>query len=187
MLRHLETLQAEGRQLAGEAATASRELEALDGRLAPRLRPRETDIEREMTALRQSLEADQAGEASIVAAATACRVDLATVLERVEALGREIDSLSELERRVRDRVSRRPGAAAPSSSTGAEDLTREQGRTDERAREVGAERDRKERESRVLAEEHGRRLDERQATENEIARGAAAARTAWSRGSTSWT
>ena len=96
MLRHLETLQAEGRQLSGEAATTAGELEALAGRLGEAA-GREADIEREMTALRAGLEADQAAEASIVVTATTCRVDLATVLERVEALGREIDSLSELE------------------------------------------------------------------------------------------
>src|SRR6266508_3286927 len=166
VLRHLETLQAERRQLSGEAATAARELEALDGRLGEVV-TRETDIEREMTVLRAGLEADQAGEASTVVAATTCRVDLATVLERVEALGREIDSLSELEDEFAVRL-QEAGSRRAQILDRRQDLTREQGRTDERAREVGAERDRKERDVAVLAEEHGRRLDERQAAENEL-------------------
>ena len=166
VLRHLETLQAEGRQLSGEASTAAREIEALDGRLAE-VAARETAIEREMTALRQSLEADQAGEASIVVAATSCRVDLATVLERVEALGREIDSLSELELEFGGRLEE-AGSRRAQILDRRQDLTREQGRTDERAREVGAERDRKERDVTVLAEEHSQRLELRQTAENEL-------------------
>src|SRR5262249_57493887 len=95
VLRHLDTLEVEGRQLAGESATAQQELGSLEERMA-RVAAREGEIEREMGTLRDALEADQAEEASIVARATACRVDLATVLERVEALGREIDSLGEI-------------------------------------------------------------------------------------------
>jgi chromosome segregation protein len=166
VLRHLETLEAEGRQIWGETAAAAQELEALDGRLAE-VSGRETDIQRELTALRQSLEADRAEEASLVTAATTCRVDLATVLERVEALGREIDSLSELEVEFGTRL-QEAGSRRAQILDRRQDLTREQGRTDERAREVGAERDRKERDVAVLAEEHGRRLDERQAAENEL-------------------
>ena len=166
VLRHLETLQVEGRQLSDEASMAAREIEALDGRLAE-VAARETAIELEMTALRQSLEADQAGEASIVVATTSCRVDLATVLERVEALGREIDSLSELEREFGARLEE-AGSRRALILERCRDLAREQGRTDDRAREVGAERDRKERDVAVLAEEHGRRLEVRQANENEL-------------------
>ena len=166
VLRHLETLQAERRQLSGEAATAARELEALDGRLSE-VTTRETDIEREMTVLRAGLETDQAGEASTVAAATTCRVDLATVLERVEALGREIDSLGELQGEFVVRL-QEAGSRRSQILDRRQDLTREQGQTDERAREVGAERDRKERDVAALAEEHARRLGERQAMETEL-------------------
>jgi chromosome segregation protein len=164
VLRHLETLQTEGRQLEGEASTARRELEALEERMAL-VTTRESDIEQEMASLRSGLEVDQVEEGSIVAQATACRVDLATVLERVEALGREIDSLSEIgvECGVRlEEASNRRSQLLERR----EELAREQARTDERAREVGAERDRKEREVAVLAEEHARRLDDRQATES---------------------
>jgi chromosome segregation protein len=164
VLRHLETLQAEARQLSGEAATAAYELEALDRRLAEAA-GREADIEREMTALRAGLAADQAAEASIVAAATTCRVDLATVLERVEALGREIESLSDLEIEFGMRL-QEAGSRRTQMLDRRQELTREQGRTDDRAREVGAERDRKERDVAVLAEEHGQRLDERQSAES---------------------
>ncbi len=162
--RHLETLQTEGGQLEGEASTARQELEALEKRMAL-VTARESDIEREMTSLRTGLEADQVEEASIVAQATACRVDLATVLERVEALGREIDSLSEIgvECGVRlEEASTRRSQLLERR----EELGREQARTDERAREVGAERDGKEREVAALAEEHTQRLDERQAIES---------------------
>jgi chromosome segregation protein len=166
VLRHLETLETEGRQLEGEATTTRQELAALEERMAL-VTTREGDIERDMTALRSGLESDQADEASIVAQATACRVDLATVLERVEALGREIDSLSEIgvECGVRlEEASNRRGQLLERR----EELGREQARTDDRAREVGAERDRKERDVAILAEEHARRLDERQATESEM-------------------
>ena len=166
VLRHLETLQTEGRQLEGEAATAREEIEALEARMAL-VTARESDIEREMTTLRTGLEADQVEETSIVAQATACRVDLATVLERVEALGREIDSLSEIGVecgvRLEEASSRRTQLLERR-----DELGREQARTDDRAREVSAERDRKEREVAVLAEEHAGRLEERQATENEM-------------------
>ena len=166
VLRHLETLQAERRQLSGEASTAARELEVLEGRLSE-VMTRETDIEREMMGVRAGLEADQAGEASTVVAATTCRVDLATVLERVEALGREIDNLVELEGEFAVRL-QEAGSRRSLIFDRRQDLTREQGQTDERAREVGTERDRKEREVAVLAEEHGQRLDERQAMETEL-------------------
>jgi len=162
--RHLETLQTEGGQLEGEASTARQELEALEKRMAL-VTARESDIEREMTSLRTGLEADQVEEASIVAQATACRVDLATVLERVEALGREIDSLSEIgvECGVRlEEASTRRSQLLERR----EELGREQARTDERAREVGTERDGKERDVAALAEEHTQRLDERQAIES---------------------
>jgi chromosome segregation protein len=164
VLRHLETLQTEGRQLEGEASTARRELEALEERMAL-VTTRESDIEQEMTSLRSGLEVDQVEEASIVAQATACRVDLATVLERVEALGREIDSLSEIGVECGVRLEEASNRRSQLLERRAE-LAREQARTDERAREVGAERDRKEREVAVLAEEHARRLDLRQATES---------------------
>jgi len=166
VLRHLETLETEGRQLAGETATTRQELEALEERMA-QVTAREADVEREMTALRAGLETDQAEEASIVAQATTCRVDLATVLERVEALGREIDSVSEIAVECGARLEE-ASARRTQLLERREDLSREQARTDERAREVSAERDRKERDVAVLAEEHGRRLDERQATESEM-------------------
>jgi chromosome segregation protein len=166
VLRHLDTLETEGRQLEGEAATTRQELEALEERMAV-VTARESDIEREMTALRSGLESDQAEEASIVAQATACRVDLATVLERVEALGREIDSLNEIGVECGVRLEEASNRRAQLLER-REELGREQARTDDRAREVGAERDRKEREVAVLAEEHARRLDERQVTETEM-------------------
>ncbi len=166
VLRHLDTLEVEERQLAGESATAQQELGALEDRMA-QVAAREGEIEREMSDLRAGLEADQAEEASIVARATACRVDLATVLERVEALGREIDSVSEIGVECGLRLEEASNRRAQLLER-REDLSREQALTDERARVVSAERDRKERDVAVLAEEHGRRLDERQAMENEM-------------------
>src|SRR4030095_3744884 len=151
VLRHLETVATEGRQLEGEAPTTRQELKALEERMAL-VTAREGDIEREMTALRSGLESDQAEEASIVAQATACRVDLATVLERVEALGREIDSLSEIGVECGVRFEEASNRRAQLLER-REELGREQARTDDRAREVGAERDRKEREGAGRGEE----------------------------------
>jgi chromosome segregation protein len=166
VLRHLETLESEERQLAGEAATAREELAALEERMAAVV-AREENVEREMGALRAGLEADQVEESAIVAHATACRVDLATVLERVEALGREIDSLNEIAVECATRLGEASTRRAQLAER-REDLGREQARTDERALDVTGERDRKEREVAILAEEHGRRVDERQALESQM-------------------
>src|SRR5207247_9643308 len=80
VLRHLETLETEGRQLEGEATTARQELAAREERMAL-VTARERDMEREMTALRSGLESDRAEEAAGGAQATACRGQLRTGLE----------------------------------------------------------------------------------------------------------
>ena len=54
VLRHLDTLEVEERQLAGESATAQQELGSLEERMA-RVGAREGEIEREMSALRTAL------------------------------------------------------------------------------------------------------------------------------------
>jgi chromosome segregation protein len=163
VLRHIETLEAEGRLVGAEHAETGRELAGLDGRLAE-VAARETTLERDMDALREGLEADQTAEAALMGDVTTCRVELATVLERVESLGRDIDRLATLEAEFGSRIEE-SGLRRTQTIERRQELAREQARTDDRAREVGAERDRLEGDVSVRAEEHNRRLEERQATE----------------------
>jgi chromosome segregation protein len=166
VLRHLETLEAEGRQVSAESAETVSELTSLEGRLAD-IGARESSLEREMATLRERLREDQAAEGALLAQASAGRVELATVLERVESLGRDIDRLGTLEREFDTRIEE-SGARRGQTIERGQELRREQGRTDERAREVGAERDKMERDVALRAEEHNRRLEERQTTETEL-------------------
>src|SRR5712692_4473322 len=73
VLRHLETLEAEGRQVSAESAETDRELTNLEGRLAD-IGVREASLEREMATLRELLETDQAAEGLLLSGATAGRV-----------------------------------------------------------------------------------------------------------------
>jgi chromosome segregation protein len=166
VLRHLETLEAEGRQVSAEGAETERELSSLEGRLAD-MGVREASLEREMAALRERLEADQAAEGTLLSEASAGRVELATVLERVESLGRDIERLASLGSEFETRIEE-SGTRRAQTIERRQELAREQGRTDDRAREVGAERDRMERDVALRAEEHNRRLEERQGTETEL-------------------
>jgi len=163
VLRHIETLEAESRQVGAEHAETGRELSGLDGRLSE-VAGREGSLERDMDVLRKGLEADQAAEASLMGSVTACRVELATVLERVESLGRDIERLTTLEAEFGLRIEE-SGIRRTQTIERRQELGREQSRTDDRAREVGAERDRLEEDVSVRAEEHNRRLEERQTTE----------------------
>src|SRR6266849_5204028 len=166
VLRHLETLEAEARLVSAESVETDGELVSLEGRLAD-ISARESSLEREMATLRERLETDQAAEGLLLSGATAGRVELATVLERVESLGRDIERLGALESEFETRIEE-SGARRGQTVERGQELRREQGRTDERAREVGAERDKMERDVALRAEEHSRRLEERQTTETEL-------------------
>jgi len=166
VIRHLETLEAEARLVSAESVETDGELTSLEGRLSD-IEARESSLEREMTTLRERLEVDQAAEGSLLSGATAGRVELATVLERVESLGRDIERLASLGSEFETRIEE-SGARRAQIIERRQELAREQERTDGHAREVGAERDRMERDVALRAEEHNRRLEERQVTETEL-------------------
>jgi chromosome segregation protein len=164
--RHLETLTAESLQLAGEGGDTAAQLLELERALVG-VSEQEARLGDDLARLQALLESGQGEEAGLTERLTGCRVELATVAERVEALGRDIERIMGLERdfglQQQQSVTRRAQTAERRSDLGAE---RE--RTDAQAREAVGERDRLEAEVAVIAEEHQRQLDERQALETEL-------------------
>ena len=164
--RHLETLAAENEQLAGERDETASQLFDLERALTAAAE-QEARLGGDMTALQGLLERGQGDEAGLTDRLTACRVELATVAERVEALGRDIDRIMELERDFR--LQQQQSAARRTQTTERRgDLAAERARTDGQARDAVAERDRLEAEVAIIAEEHQRQLGERQAVETEL-------------------
>ncbi|HEY7204921.1 MAG TPA: chromosome segregation protein SMC [Methylomirabilota bacterium] len=164
--RHLETLTAETEQLGGERAETATQLIELERALMAAAE-QEARLGGDMTALQVLLENGQGDETALTARLTACRVELATVTERVDALGRDIDRVTGLERDFglqQEQSTLRRAQTAERRS----DLTAERGRADAQAREAVAERDRLEADVAVIAEEHQRQLDERQRIESEL-------------------
>ncbi len=150
--RHLATLQAELAQVAGERAETDGLLERLQARVAL-ARQAEDSHQAVMATVRASIERAQADETRAVSELTACRVEVASAAERVEALRRELARLEELAAELAGRVE---GAQARRQQIGERRawLALERERTDASAREVAADRDRLEAEERVLAEQH---------------------------------
>ncbi|PYN07886.1 MAG: hypothetical protein DME06_16815, partial [Candidatus Rokuibacteriota bacterium] len=150
--RHLATLQAELAQVAGEGAETEGLLERLRARVAL-ARQAEDSHQAVMATVRASIERAQAEETRAVSELTACRVEVASAAERVEALRRERARLEELAAELAGRVEQ---AQARRQQIGERRawLALERERTDASAREVAADRDRLEAEERVLAEQH---------------------------------
>ena len=164
--RHLETLTAEGQQLAGERSETAAQLRALEGEMMAAAE-QETRLGGDMTALQGLLEAGQGDEAGLTERLTACRVELATVAERVDSLGRDIERIQSLERDFGQQQEQSTTRRTQTAERRA-DLAAERERTDGQARDAVAERDRLEAEVAVIAEEHQRQLAERQAVEGEL-------------------
>jgi len=164
--RHLETLTAEQEQLAGEREETAGQLDELERALVA-ASEQEARLGGDLTALQALLESGQGDEAGLTERLTVCRVELATVAERVDALGRDIERIVGLEQdfglQQRQSVGRREQTAERRS-----DLTAERERTDAQARDAVGERDRLEAEVAVIAEEHQRQLDLRQALETDL-------------------
>jgi chromosome segregation protein len=164
--RHLETLIAETEQIAGERdETATRLLEL--ERTLMSTAEQEARLGGDLTALQALLESGQGDEAGLTERLTACRVELATVAERVEALGRDIERITSLERDFGLQQEQSATRRAQTAERRA-DLAAERERTDAQAREAVAERDRLEGDVAVIAEAHQRQLDERQGIESEL-------------------
>src|SRR5437870_3214825 len=150
--RHLATLQAELAQVAEERAETDGFLERLLARVAL-ARQAEDSHQAVMATVRASIERAQAEETRAVSELTACRVEVASAAERVEALRRELARLEEPAAEPAGRVEQ---AQARRQQIGERRawLALERERTDASAREVAADRDRLEAEERVLAEQH---------------------------------
>ncbi|MEX2220915.1 MAG: chromosome segregation protein SMC [Candidatus Rokuibacteriota bacterium] len=166
IVRHLETLTVESQQLAGEGEETAAQLLTLERDLVAAA-GQEARLHGDMTALQALLESGQGDEAELTERLTVCRVELATVAERVEALGRDIERIMGLEQdfglQQQQSVARRAQTAERRS-----DLAAERERTDAQAREAVTERDRLEAEVAVIAAEHQRQLDARQTLETEL-------------------
>jgi chromosome segregation protein len=167
--RHLETIGAEARQVSTEAA----ETESLLTRLGQHVEAAGAAQARHdtaMAAVRAAIEGGQESEAALVARLTAERVELAGTTERVEALGRELARLDEMEADFTARIEQgrqRQGQFGERRAW----LAAERERTDTAAHEVAAERDRHEEDARQAGQAHQALLDEMRALE-EAARGA---------------
>jgi chromosome segregation protein len=164
--RHLETLAAESQQLAGERDETASQLLELERALMAAAE-QEARLGGDMTALQALLETGQMDETGLTDRLTGCRVELATVAERVDSLGRDIDRIMDLERdfalQQKQSVVRRAQTAERRA-----DLAAERERTDAQARDAVSERDRLEAGVAVIAEEHQRQVAERQAVDGEL-------------------
>jgi chromosome segregation protein len=166
--RHLETLAAEAREVEAEQTETRQRLGALEGSLGA-TREAEAALDREMRELGTDLDASREAEAAMVADVTACRVELAAVSGRVDALRGDIDRLAELERDFGLQLEQAERRRAQVAERRAE-LSQERERTDAQAREAGAERDRREAELALVAAEHRDRVSQREALEAEVRR-----------------
>ena len=158
VLRHRETIGLESRQVAAESAETEATLDALERRIAA-AREAEAAHETAMAALRETIETARAREADLVAELTACRVDLASATERLEALGRELMRLDQIESDLTERLAQARQRQTQNTERSAW-LEAERERTDAAAREVAIERDRIEEEARAAGARHEELLTE---------------------------
>src|SRR5438093_3246210 len=150
--RYRETIQAEARQVTLEAEETEATLAQLEQRIGL-LRDAETAHEARMTRLREAIETAQARETELVAETTAWRVALASTTERVEALGRELTRMDDIERDLGGRIDQARARQAQLADRQAW-LAEERERTDASARENAVERARIDAEVRRAAEGH---------------------------------
>ena len=163
--RHRETIQTEARQVAQECEETVATLGQLEARVAL-ARDAEATHEARMARLREAIEAAQARETELVAQTTACRVDVASTTERVEALGRELTRIDDIERDFTGRIEQARARQVQLADRRTW-LTEERERTDASAREIAVERDRKDAEVREASEHHEGLLTELRAIETD--------------------
>ena len=163
--RHVDTISAEARQVAGEAA----ETDGMLARLTQHIeaaREAEGRHEAAMATARAAIEGAQDAETTLVARLTTARVELAAAAERAEALRREMGRLDEMEADFTTRIEQgRQRQTQLGERCGW--LTAERERTDAAARDVAAERDRGEDEARHAGERHQGLADELRAIEED--------------------
>jgi chromosome segregation protein len=166
ILRHQETMQTEARQVGLESDETRRTLTVLEQRMVV-AREAEARHERGMAGLRGTIEQSQARDEALISELTACRVDLASAIERVDALGRERLRLDQMEVDLQERLTttrQRQTQLAERTVW----LAEERERTDLTAREVALDRDRIEEEARAAGQHHEGLLAELRALETEI-------------------
>ena len=163
--RHVETVEAESGQVAREAEETSTTLAQLGQRIAV-ARDAEGALEAAAARARDAIEGAQSDETALGAELTACRVDLASVTERVEALGRELSRVDEIERDLAERLAQAEQRRTQLVERRAW-LAEERERTDVAAREVAVERDRTDAEARLATEHHEGVAAELRAVEHE--------------------
>ncbi|MBI4592890.1 MAG: chromosome segregation protein SMC [Candidatus Rokubacteria bacterium] len=155
--RHCETIRLESGQVAAETDETVAMLGRLEQRIAA-ARDAEGAHEATIAGLRGLIESGQTREAELGAALTACRVDLASVTERVEALGRELIRFDQMEADLKERIGHAEARRTQLSERRGW-LGEERERTDAAARDVAVERDRVEAAARQAAERHEALLD----------------------------
>jgi chromosome segregation protein len=166
ILRHRETVQTEARQIALESEETERTLGVLAQRMSA-AREAETMHERAMVGLRESIGRAQERDEALVSALTACRVELASATERVDALGRELARLDQIETDLLERqeTTRQRRTQLAERITW---LGEERERTDVAAQDVAVERDRVESDARAAAEFHEGLLEDLRVLEGEM-------------------
>ena len=164
--RHSETVRIETDQVEAEYRDALVLLQRLEQRIAA-AREAEAGRENAMVTLRAAIETGQERETVLVAELTACRVDAASVGERVEALRRELGRLDGMEVDLGQRLHQARAREAQVAERRVW-LAEERERTDVAAREVATERDRAEAETRQASEHHENLLTATRVTEGEL-------------------
>jgi chromosome segregation protein len=165
MQRHLETISSESRQVAREAEETGATLARLTQRVAV-ARDAEGAIDAAAARVREAIEGAQADEVALGAELTACRVDLASATERVDALGRELSRFDEMERDLSSRLAQ-AGQRQTQLAERRTWLADERERTDVAAREVAVERDRTDAAARQATDEHEGLASELRAVEHD--------------------
>jgi chromosome segregation protein len=163
--RHVETIGAESRQVAAEAAETDGLLSRLDQHVEAAAAA-ETRHQTVMAAVRAAIDTAQDGETALVSRLTAARVELAGIAERSEALRRELARLDEMDADFTARIDQ---ARQRQRQLGERRtwLAGERERTDAAAHDVAGERDRREDEARQAGESHQGLADELRALEDD--------------------
>src|SRR5215813_2460184 len=164
--RHAETVGFEAGQVAQEAEETRAMLARLDQRVAA-AREAETAHESTIRTIRDALEGAQAEETALVTQLTACRVEVGSIGERVEALGRELVRADQMEADLTQRLEQGKTRQRQLGERRVW-LEDERQRTDSTARDVAIDRDRAEAAARQAAEAHETLLDELRGIEQEL-------------------
>jgi chromosome segregation protein len=164
--RHAETVTLEARQVAAEADEVRETLERLERHITV-ARDAEALQEAAMAELRAAIDRSQVREAELVAELTRHRIELASASERIDALGRELGRLDQIEADLGNRTAQARERQAHARGRVAA-LAEERERADEAARAVAVDRDRLEDEARTAGARHAELVAELRAVEAEL-------------------